>query len=437
MVQEGAERLDVAPEHWPRIDVLLRVLATRLTHIAEGRTAALDGMLRNLRERLREPLDEEPLQQLAHELTDAVRALDAPMPSGTPVAATLAGTTAARDALLALISALELGPSEAADLAEIHAGLEDADAARAPQAPVAALAQLLNRTFRLHADQRAALQHLLALVTGQLGELAQYLEHDNADRDAGLAARHTLDQDLAGEIDALGGQLEAAPGLGPLQAELKSRMSAITAHLQAFHDQEDARLRAWQERSARLDGRIHELERSARDMEATLRREHERATTDPLTGIPNRAVFDTRMRELCSRPATPGTPGCLLVLDIDLFKQINDRYGHAAGDRALCIVAHQLLAVLRPGDLLARYGGEEFVVILPHADQDAGRDIAERLRRRIEETQFHGRRRPVHITISCGITTLRAGDTPDAAFERADQAVYAAKRGGRNRCELR
>jgi diguanylate cyclase len=185
-----------------------------------------------------------------------------------------------------------------------------------------------------------------------------------------------------------------------------------------------------------MSQRIRELEHSARSMEVSLRQEHELASTDLLTGIANRMIFEQHMARACLARARGGSETCLLVLDIDRFKHINDKFGHAAGDRALRIVAEQLKAVLRPDDMLARYGGEEFVAVLPDTALENGREIAEALRNCIEGIGFRGQQQPVRITLSCGITALRVDDTPESAFDRADRALYQAKRGGRNRCEV-
>jgi diguanylate cyclase len=185
-----------------------------------------------------------------------------------------------------------------------------------------------------------------------------------------------------------------------------------------------------------MSQRIGELEHSAQMMETSLRQEHQLASTDPLTGLANRAVFQQRIALTCAEVARGNKSACLLVLDIDHFKQINDRFGHAAGDRALRIVAEHLTARLRAGDLLARYGGEEFVVVLPGTPVQAGLGVAQELRTCIEGISFRGQQQPVRITLSCGVTALRADDTPERAFERADRALYRAKHNGRNRCEL-
>ena len=422
---------------WPRVDVMLRILATRLTHAAEGRASTLDETLGDLRQRLREPQDEESLQALVHELTIAMRSLEADMqaaPAGTAPANQDGQPTRAGATLLDLIDQLEPDQSAISEWAQLRTEIAASHDPDQLSAQAATLARLLNQNQQQRAMQLAAVQELLTQVITQLGELAQYLERADADQADGANARQTLDRNLTSEIDALGTRLEAAPELNSLQAEIQQRMQAISCHLKAFHEQEDARARVWQTRSEQMDLRIHELERSAQDMEVSLRKEHQRATTDPLTGIANRLVFEQRMAEVCLQ-AQAGRIACQLILDIDHFKRINDQYGHAAGDRALCIISRQLGSVLRMGDVLARYGGEEFAVILSGADLEAGRQKAEALRKQIETTSFRGRQKPVRITLCCGVTEVGAGDTPATVFARADRALYLAKDRGRNRVE--
>lgn len=428
---------EVDAEHWPRIDVMLRILATRLTHAAEGRERPLDEVLGYLRQRLREPQNEESLQALVHELTTAMRSLEAdmqPPPAEAAPAAQADQPSRAGATLLDLIDQLEPDHSTCAEWAQLRAEIAASRNLDQVPAQAAMLARLLNQDQQQRARQLVAVQQLLTQVIAQLGELAQYLECADADRADGVSARQALDRNLTSEMDALGTRLQAAPELNSLQTEIQQRMQAISSYLKAFHDQEDARARLWRTRSEQMDRRIHELERSTQDMEVSLRKEHQRATTDPLTGIANRLVFEQRMAEVCQQ-AQAGRVACLLVLDIDHFKRINDQYGHAAGDRALCIVARQLATVLRPDDVLARYGGEEFTVILSGADLQAGRQKAESLRRQIEATSFRGRQKPVRITLCCGVTGVGAGDTPATVFARADRALYLAKERGRNRVE--
>lgn len=123
----------------------------------------------------------------------------------------------------------------------------------------------------------------------------------------------------------------------------------------------------------------------------------------------------------------------LAVLDVDLFKGINDRFGHLAGDKVLRLIAAELARRLRKTDFIARYGGEEFVVLLPSTPLDGGQQVLEALRRAVEACPFHFRGERVTITVSIGLAAFQAEEAPEQVFERADQALYRAKREGRNR----
>ncbi|MEO8779666.1 MAG: GGDEF domain-containing protein [Rhodanobacter sp.] len=432
---EASGQLERAQAGWVLIDSLLRRLATRLTYAADGRTAALDVTLRDLRGKLRDTLDEPALELLLAGLTDAVRLLD-PAPTRPEVRPATTATLSTVDVLLQLIDQLSLDATFHDVLDSVRQGVRAAvdDLELAQQAET--LARLVNRHHRQLGEQRATAERLLTHVTRQLDELAHYLDRESVDHSDGSGARQELDRNLTSEIDALGDHLQQSPDMNPLHLELQSRLGAITSHLTTFREREEARERDWQARAEQMSERIGELERSAQMMEANLRQEHQLASTDPLTGLANRAVFQQRMALVCEQMAQKDRHACLLVLDIDHFKQINDRFGHAAGDRALRIVAEQLGARLRADDLLARYGGEEFVVVLPGASAQAAVGVADDLRGCIEGISFRGQQQPVRITVSCGVTALCVNDTPEQAFERADRALYRAKHNGRNRCEL-
>ncbi|WP_286776638.1 GGDEF domain-containing protein, partial [Pseudomonas sp. UBA800] len=135
------------------------------------------------------------------------------------------------------------------------------------------------------------------------------------------------------------------------------------------------------------------------------------------------------------RCALGGQPLSLLMLDVDRFKEYNDKLGHLAGDHALCLVVNTLGKLLRPADSLVRYGGEEFVVLLPEMTIGDARNVAERLRRSLEDVaSFHS---PIGllpgVTISIGVAPMRLNDDLDSLINVADRALYRAKEQGRNR----
>ena len=159
------------------------------------------------------------------------------------------------------------------------------------------------------------------------------------------------------------------------------------------------------------------------------------AATDPLTGLMNRARFFELAHEEISRAHRYERPLAVVMLDIDLFKNINDTYGHEAGDTALRAFADLCRAMVRSPDSIGRIGGEEFALLLPETNRTNARALAERLRAAVASMRIDGL--PVTMTISVGVSeVLPSEDKPDAALSRADAALYEAKRGGRNRVVL-
>ena len=158
--------------------------------------------------------------------------------------------------------------------------------------------------------------------------------------------------------------------------------------------------------------------------------------TDELTDLPNRRAFVQRLEQELSRSQRTGQPLAMVLLDIDNFKAINDRYGHYVGDMILRCYAQSMLPEIRQHDLLARYGGEEFVLLLPETVLDDARNALEKLSRRIRREPLDAGGTTIDLpSFSAGIACLRTGESATALINRADQSLYRAKRMGRNRIE--
>ena len=171
---------------------------------------------------------------------------------------------------------------------------------------------------------------------------------------------------------------------------------------------------------------------SETNLEERVQNLHEQATTDPLTGVHNRAEFERVFQRLVQSSLDTGTPCSIVICDIDRFKQVNDVYGHQAGDQALVNFATLLQSCTRPGDLVARYGGEEFVLLCAGCDNSTAARRAEQIRRELAHTPqeaLNGR----CMTASFGVTQLQLGDTTETMLRRSDRALYQAKDSGRNR----
>lgn len=180
--------------------------------------------------------------------------------------------------------------------------------------------------------------------------------------------------------------------------------------------------------------KIKALQDSLRESNLRLQ---ELAATDPLTGLANRRTLMSTLEREFRRSQRNQAPLALLMADLDHFKQVNDRYGHQQGDQVLLALAELLRAHLRPYDLAARFGGEEFCLLLPETPLADAVSIGERLRRAVAKQEFDGPLAPLRLTVSLGAAVFpgpRIGSGDDLLRE-ADQALYQAKHGGRNRLE--
>ncbi len=162
--------------------------------------------------------------------------------------------------------------------------------------------------------------------------------------------------------------------------------------------------------------------------------ERKRAQRDELTGLYNRAAYNERAFHELRRFKRYHRPLSVAVCDVDLFKSVNDQYGHQIGDKVLKAISKFLNDRLRNVDFIARLGGEEFVIILPETKLRQARVVLDKIRESLARVPFKTKGQQFSITVSFGITELAAGDTMDSAFERADKALYQAKTNGRNQC---
>ena len=164
----------------------------------------------------------------------------------------------------------------------------------------------------------------------------------------------------------------------------------------------------------------------------------EMAVTDQLTGLYNRRYLASHLSAMFDRAYWTGQPLSVMVLDLDHFKSINDTYGHDAGDKVLQEFAERIRNAVRGIDLACRYGGEEFLIAMPDTDKEFSVIVAERLRQEVANQKIilNGGRDELHVTVSIGVASTDEGakdDTPQKLIKRADEALYEAKSGGRNR----
>lgn len=158
---------------------------------------------------------------------------------------------------------------------------------------------------------------------------------------------------------------------------------------------------------------------------------------DPLTNLVNRRYLEKLLDMELHRVQRYGHPSCLMLLDMDYFKTVNDNYGHPAGDCLLQKTANHINAQLREADILARFGGEEFAVLLPHTKLEEGKFVAERIRKSMEQHIFEIEEHEIRITVSIGVSLMSGEiDSFQQIYQAADAALYRAKRMGRNAVQI-
>ncbi len=288
--------------------------------------------------------------------------------------------------------------------------LDDGLTARSVRSVSELLHDTRDRQSRLRlerAEARDALKSMIHRMLSELGELGTQTGrfHENI-------GRYASEIEKADSLESLAGAVR--------------EMVEESRTVQEVVKQAQTRLHSEHERATTLTNRVNELE-------SELRRLSEEVSTDQLTQIANRRgliqAFDTERAKL----ERNGGELCVGLLDIDNFKRLNDELGHNAGDEALKSLASIVSKALRPSDLVARYGGEEFVVLLPDTPLAEGEQILTRLQRSLTGGLFMHEQRQVFVTFSAGVTLYQQGERIETALERADEALYEAKRTGKNR----
>ena len=221
------------------------------------------------------------------------------------------------------------------------------------------------------------------------------------------------------------------------KAEIERRLRALEAVPEYRDHPLMDELRWLAERYAKVERQLRKVSRIGDLLQDLLRessRDFEHASlTDPLTELPNRRAMQGYLQAEANRAEREGGSMAIAIGDVDHFKQINDQQGHQAGDTALRLLASWLQSELRDYDQCGRWGGEEFLLLFPGLEEAQAGEVVERIRSHTAQAAFPWHDTSITLTISFGIAALSAGETVDELVVRADNALYAAKRAGRNR----
>lgn len=448
---DSLREMEAEERRWRAVEQILRRLVQRLCAVAKGDDPRINSQLDKLATTARRDSDATELQALFDSLTDtilaaeksaapeAARATLATPPSAAPVArGPLPYATQRWDASCASVAMLIERLAQSDPAASELDGLQ-ADLAAA--ADDAALAGVLARVAELVAEHGAGLARertevaaMLAQVTERLEEMAIFLAGASADRARHHEDTESLNVEVLAHMTRLSDEVRAGDDLVALRALVADRLEAVAENVRDFRERAQQRFVEQTARAERMRSRISELEGETRALHRNLDLERRRSRMDPLTRVANRTSFDERFAEELVRWKRFRSPVSVLVWDVDHFKAINEACGHRGGDAVLREVAGCLGRGRRQVDFLARFGGDEFVSLLVGTTLADAAKVAEQMRASVDALRFHFRGTPVRVTVSCGLTELRDGDTAESVFDRADAAVYRAKDGGRNRC---
>lgn len=342
-----------------------------------------------------------------------------PAPAAAAAAIDTAALTGALLELLAhTLQALELvgGDNDGirAELTRVRSELQQSSATLTPplvrmlQERLDALLDPLQRTLERKREAEAELKRLLADFLSHLGQMNREAEQYQS------------------QLQQAAQAIEQASDLASVAGELRTLLQA-TRHMSETTRQAREALEHTRREAEGADAKVRELE-------AQLQALNERLVRDPLTGLYNRngleAAFSRAIEALRQGRIASLTLG---VIDLDDFKRINDLFGHQAGDDSLKFLARIARKHLRERDVIGRYGGEEFVVLLPGTTAESSAEILRRLQRILTREIFFQDDRHRVVTFSAGVTEVYPDDGWESAFERADQAMYRAKRAGKNR----
>ncbi len=272
-------------------------------------------------------------------------------------------------------------------------------------------------------------QDIIKGIFGIEASLAASYKHTGEMIQAGNRFESTLVRELGG----LKENTCVAESLEGLREKIAKRLAAIDDALKEKREREQAvkksakqTLQAFKKGFIKLKKELTEATEQSKKLEA-------KAYRDQLTGAYNRRAYDRRAQQEMDRFLRYGNLFSLLLIDADHFKRINDKYGHAVGDKCLKEIIKRTMALLRKVDMLARYGGEEFTIIMPETGKEAAKQAAEKIRKNIEKIEFIYKEEKVKVTVSIGVAQISKDDRKfESLFERVDIAVYQAKSNGRN-----
>ncbi|MEX1200330.1 MAG: diguanylate cyclase [Methylophaga sp.] len=298
------------------------------------------------------------------------------------------------------------------------------------------IARLVSELGAAVINEKKEYEAFLIDLTDKITLLDQHLSEFEQDEVDAYTQRRQIGDNVKEEMNGLRLEVEDATELTQLRQTVSSRLENLNQHINHAHQTDVERSIRAQEQIKQLNQRLQTMEQEAETLRKVTKNAQEQASKDALTGIWNRQALNDVLEREFVRWQRYQKPLTMVIWDVDDFKNVNDRFGHSAGDVVLKTIAQIFSKAVRKADFIARFGGEEFVGLFPETDIDNALVLTNKVREIVEKTHFRYQDIPVPITASAGLAMFEGDDSIDDVFNRADKALFAAKNSGRNNCVI-
>ncbi len=275
-------------------------------------------------------------------------------------------------------------------------------------------------------------ENFLYALEKQILGINDSLTQGSAAEESWRGANSQFDEQVRQQVGAISDEAEQATDIATFKHSVQQHISRITTSMDELLEAERARQVEADKQLQAMTEKLSLMENETGAIKKRLKAEQIKASTDVLTKLPNREALDERVLLEWERFKRYKNPVCLVVLDIDHFKRVNDQYGHLVGDKVLQAISKELTKSIRETDFVARFGGEEFVILLPETNLEEAEIAMNNIREKIAALKLKFINENEPVTASFGITAFTLGNSIETLFTQADKALYQAKEKGRN-----
>jgi len=299
------------------------------------------------------------------------------------------------------------------------------------------LSDYINADINAVQNDKKDLSAFIVKIRSQLDGIENYVKHSHVDLREKESQSTKIHESIDASVDDIKKDVASATDLSQLKQDIEKHLNKIHVEMDAHKEQNAKQALVSRDKYNEMMQELIASKEETEKLQTELKTSREKLLRDTLTNIPNRLAYSERLEVEIHRMKRSGESLCLALWDIDNFKQINDNYGHDAGDRVLKIFAKIIVDRIRKVDMFARIGGEEFVLLMPNTSIDDAFELNETLRIALAQHHFRYEDSLCSVTSSVGIARFddEATDT-DSVFKHADKALYSSKHNGKNQCTV-